>query len=179
MCARLASIESGSAIAHGSRERRRLKRQHELLELQRCASRAKLAAARACTPGESAVLLHVSAQDEATVRCSARRAEGARTRTHAAHAPVSTREYPGSTPRVPREYPVQWHLRRHSARRRADWAQGGGPSGACVCVDKRGGVVCVRVRVRVCGLGGVGGSVCVSVCVCVWCVVRVYACVHA
>ena len=49
MCARLASIESGSAIAHGSRERRRLKRQHEPFELQRSESRSKLAAARACT----------------------------------------------------------------------------------------------------------------------------------
>ena len=59
-------------VGHRARlERRQLERQHELLELQRCASRSKLAAARACTPGESAVLLHVSAQDEATVRCSA------------------------------------------------------------------------------------------------------------
>ena len=83
------------------------------------------------------MLLHLSAQDEATIHCSACRAEEARTRTRM-HA--RTREYPGSTPRVPREYPMmQWYLRRRSAHRRADWAHGGDPSGARVSVDRGGG----------------------------------------
>jgi hypothetical protein len=90
MCARLASIENGSAIAHGSNDdSMKHERQHELLELQRCASQSKLAAALACSPRDSAVLLHLSAEDEATIHCRGCRAEEARTRTHA-----RTREYP-------------------------------------------------------------------------------------
>jgi hypothetical protein len=77
-------------VGHRARlERRQHERQHELLELQRCASQSKLAAALACSPRDSAVLLHLSAEDEATIHCRACRAEEARTRTHA-----RTREYP-------------------------------------------------------------------------------------
>ena len=68
MCARLASIENGSAIAHGSNDdSMKHERQHELLDLQRCASQSKLAAALARSPRDSAVLAHLSAEEEAKI----------------------------------------------------------------------------------------------------------------